>query len=1010
MKRYRKLVLVVHLIVLVFTSSVIMSMWDDASVVEPGTEYKVLYAVQSFGAIGCTSKDLLSKLSASRDSPAGENILQLVNRFSAKQTVSDLPVRRIFSKGNVRYYWKAMLSTTESKCCWLCNDKIEFWEVLGGGDEDFTRLFRLAIVSVMCEKCFRVNVCNNSRNAMSVGYAVLPVDFFSSPAPLQRHTNGSINLPMRDTKETKDLILAATIHEVCILGIRGGNSNDISDKVRVALSPTVLNNLNEIVEWCLHETSSKSVKSSKPLLRRAIVGFNGTVDVLFVSKEFIDPLIGCTNGGISLEIEDEAIAGSLFGLRSFTTFRVYVQDIVLGTEPALATITQIEVLRRYSDFQWLRKELVRYHHDEAVIPPLPKKQFLGRFQESFLEIRMHGLEHFLSIVATHPVLHKAFALQTFFQQGPFDHLKEEYCKLPDKNIPYKIPSLDSFQLAGPLGYDGVSGQLYSNHIETLLSSEYQRNVRKCYKSIDKLNSASIKAAELHEKRSSTTKSLATEESMLGVELNDNESLIRFLPPDSLTEVPLSEAVMSIRESACATTELLSTLSQLDTIQGTSNRAFCIRMHSVRLQLKEWHRNLKDSTSWFENRSDTICLLKQNCKSQSEMLRAQAVIDQTKRDVAQEATWLESQHVKELHNTMLGFVQLQISHAKQKSKIWQEFLPTFLNSLPNSNHFEKPCAAVVPNSIWHVDFNKTYCDSDDSDDIGSEDCFIDIRDIAFGERIGRGTFGAVFKGVYHGQQVAVKSIEVDPSQNARVRSMCLKEAQVMRGLPPHPNIVAFFGVCLTPKNVFLVMELVESGSLLDLLLMQSSDTNITVRKARNVQSNRPRASFEDTKKWQLTLALGAAKGIHVLHSSKPVILHRDIKTSNLLVSLPKLTVKVCDFGLARFKLENESVKSFVGTASWVAPEVIVSRKGGYTTKADVYSFGIVLWQIYARVHPYPNLHTTQVMFQVAHDGLRPAIPSAAPPRIQKLIESCWHQNPDKRPEFAAICKVLGDMLH
>ena len=77
-----------------------------------------------------------------------------------------------------------------------------------------------------------------------------------------------------------------------------------------------------------------------------------------------------------------------------------------------------------------------------------------------------------------------------------------------------------------------------------------------------------------------------------------------------------------------------------------------------------------------------------------------------------------------------------------------------------------------------------------------------------------------------------------------------------------------------------------------------------------------------------------------------ILHRDVKTSNILVQAANLVVKVCDFGLSRFKLDNQSVRSFVGTASWVAPEVVQSRAGGYTEKADVYSYAIVLWQIYA----------------------------------------------------------------
>jgi len=233
---------------------------------------------------------------------------------------------------------------------------------------------------------------------------------------------------------------------------------------------------------------------------------------------------------------------------------------------------------------------------------------------------------------------------------------------------------------------------------------------------------------------------------------------------------------------------------------------------------------------------------------------------------------------------------------------------------------------------------------------------------------------------------------------------------------------------------LVMELVESGSMLELLLSRQRSRqqrraggyecvleppalqgmeNVTVRrrgrrKAHDLQADMAQTARDGVLRlppgWQLRLAIGAARGISVLHSLSPQVLHRDIKTSNLLVSQPDLVVKVCDFGLARFKLDNQSVRSFVGTASWVAPEVIMSR-AGYTSKADVYSFGVVLWQIYARTQPYPNMHATQVLFQVAREGLRPKIPNSCPPEISALIERCWAHNPARRPNFAEIVTEL-----
>jgi serine/threonine protein kinase len=190
----------------------------------------------------------------------------------------------------------------------------------------------------------------------------------------------------------------------------------------------------------------------------------------------------------------------------------------------------------------------------------------------------------------------------------------------------------------------------------------------------------------------------------------------------------------------------------------------------------------------------------------------------------------------------------------------------------------------------------------------------------------------------------------------------------------------------PPELCIITEFCQHGALSDLLLQQTVEMDF---------------------KLKLKCCLDAARGMEYMHSCNPVILHRDLKSDNLLVT-SDWTVKVADFGLSRFRSDKKTM-SQVGTPMWMAPEVILGEK--YTEKADVYSFGVILWEIMTRKEPYEDKEAMQIVLEVVNKGLRPKIPPHyfdCP--LVPLMRDCWEEDPKKRPVFSIICDRLTAIQH
>ncbi|KAH8505787.1 hypothetical protein Peur_044891 [Populus x canadensis] len=271
-------------------------------------------------------------------------------------------------------------------------------------------------------------------------------------------------------------------------------------------------------------------------------------------------------------------------------------------------------------------------------------------------------------------------------------------------------------------------------------------------------------------------------------------------------------------------------------------------------------------------------------------------------------------------------------------------------------------------------------------LDGEDSDIPWNDLVLKERIGAGSFGTVHRADWHGSDVAVKILMEQDFHAERFKEF-LREVAIMKRLR-HPNIVLFMGAVTQPPNLSIVTEYLSRGSLYRLLRKSG---------AREVLDERRR----------LNMAYDVAKGMNYLHKRNPPIVHRDLKSPNLLVD-KKYTVKVCDFGLSRFKANTFlSSKSAAGTPEWMAPEVL--RDELSNEKSDVYSFGVILWELATMQQPWSNLNAAQVVAAVGFKGKRLEIPRDLNPHVAALIEACWANEPWKRPSFASIMDSLRSLI-
>ncbi|KAK3007140.1 hypothetical protein RJ639_016697 [Escallonia herrerae] len=262
--------------------------------------------------------------------------------------------------------------------------------------------------------------------------------------------------------------------------------------------------------------------------------------------------------------------------------------------------------------------------------------------------------------------------------------------------------------------------------------------------------------------------------------------------------------------------------------------------------------------------------------------------------------------------------------------------------------------------------------------------VDLSKLFLGLRFAHGAHSQLYHGLYKDEPVAVKIIRVpDDDDNgalgARLEKQFSREVTLLSRLH-HQNVIKFVAACRKPPVFCVITEYLSEGSL-RAYMHKLELKSLPLQKL-------------------IMMALDIAQGMEYIHSQG--IIHRDLKPENILIN-QDFKLKIADFGIACEDAYCDYLADDPGTYRWMAPEMI--KRKSYGRKVDVYGFGLILWEMVAGTIPYEDMTPIQAAFAVVNKNLRPSIPGDCPAAMRALIEQCWCLQPEKRPEFWQVVKVL-----
>ncbi|KAH9791331.1 protein kinase domain-containing protein [Citrus sinensis] len=260
----------------------------------------------------------------------------------------------------------------------------------------------------------------------------------------------------------------------------------------------------------------------------------------------------------------------------------------------------------------------------------------------------------------------------------------------------------------------------------------------------------------------------------------------------------------------------------------------------------------------------------------------------------------------------------------------------------------------------------------------EEWNIDFSELTVGTRVGIGFFGEVFRGIWNGTDVAIKVFLEQDLTAENMEDFC-NEISILSRLR-HPNVILFLGACTKPPRLSMITEYMELGSLYHLIHLSGQKKKLSWRR-------------------KLKMLRDICRGLMCVHRMK--IVHRDLKSANCLVN-KHWTVKICDFGLSRIITDSPMRdSSSAGTPEWMAPELI--RNEPFTEKCDIFSLGVIMWELCTLNRPWEGVLPERVVYAVANEGSRLEIPEGP---LGRLIADCWAE-PQERPSCEEILSRLLD---
>ncbi|TMW54955.1 hypothetical protein Poli38472_014726 [Pythium oligandrum] len=277
--------------------------------------------------------------------------------------------------------------------------------------------------------------------------------------------------------------------------------------------------------------------------------------------------------------------------------------------------------------------------------------------------------------------------------------------------------------------------------------------------------------------------------------------------------------------------------------------------------------------------------------------------------------------------------------------------------------------------------------------------VDFRDVEPIKLLSRGGFGEVWLGLYMNENVAIKRLLSDKKTMTDALAFA-QEIKVMARLD-HPKIVRFIGVAWSnATSIQAITEFMDCGDLRSLL-------------------DSSRASSLTWANLKCQIAIDIADALVYLHTLNPKLIHRDLKSRNVLIDA-HTGAKLSDFGISRDRASDDrTMTAGVGTARWIAPEVILS--GHYTEFADIYSFGVVLSELDSCKTPFHDATNTNgakmpdvtILQLVSAGKLQPSFTDSCPEPIVRLARACLSFDPAQRPSAIHVSyelrKILKDVL-